>query len=103
MLDQLSNVSPMIRAAKVVPNIIPQVECEHYYGLLRKSEDQEVVRESVMKDSERRSLRKKAWATLEFLMTSLMLLGEFDIIREGHKAKEKSDASKLADGKIKSS
>ena len=104
LLDQLSMASPMIRAAKVVPNIIPPVECEHYYGLLRKCEEDEVsgavVRENIMKDSERRSLRNKAWATLEYLMTTLMLGGEFDIVRDGNKAKERSDAAKLADGKL---
>ena len=40
---------------------------------------------------EKGKLKRKAWATLEYLMTSLMLGGEFDIILEAAKQKEKTD------------
>ena len=58
---------------------------------MRKTEDDPRMAEEAAEKLDKGRLRKKAWSTLEFLMTSLMLGSEYDMILESDKAKERAD------------
>ena len=90
----------MINANKIIPNLIDQNECQHLYDIFRKSEDDPTLAEDFAEKLDKGRLRKKAWSTLEFLMTSLMLGSEYDMIAESAKAKERADLEKQKEYKL---